>query len=212
MKEIRCEFINPSDDLDYKRINNISIENSDAVKIDKNKRYYCSRNEIIKLIRQTYIRRELINGKKTITDKGLEYAFYIEIEENIKGKLIVSIPNSILLTDLDAKAKKRVMDCYEGKAIVIRKKRSLALLALAGVTIVGTLGLCNALVTGIEKTFDAMYEKNKKYHEEYERIKNFEENLKEYEKKQKEEENKIYGVSQEEYEIPEGYTTYNKSK
>lgn len=168
MKMVRCEFVNPNENMDIKKKNGFSLD-SDAIINNDGLKMYCTRRDIVQLIIKSYSEHELVYGKKKVVDNNLRYSFYITIENSVKGCIVIDIPTTMLMMDNNAKTMKKILDGYQGRAVDRRKKEFIktAFIAAGGLALL--LGSGKLIVDGVIREFEANYERNRKWYEDYER-------------------------------------------
>ena len=173
MKTIFFTFTNPYDDLDYKKRNNIKIEDSGALYNDGEHFVYSSRRRVIDVVRSAYRSGNLLSGKKVVTSDMIEYTYIICIgkdnDKEVKGKIVVNIPTSLALIDSEVYGQTKVLDMYEGRAIRIRKQRGLAIALLSGAAFVVMIGGAMTFLDGATKEEQERVRRDKEYRDEFER-------------------------------------------
>lgn len=167
MKKIKYDFVNPYDNLDYKRTHGID-ERTDVIVSEENSKYYATRNDLLYRLRMAFHGGNILSSGKKQNEGNCEYSFIIE-RDTYNEEIKVLIPTYILSTDEDARDKKRILDFYEQKSITSIIKNGLVNgLVIAGL-IGGAVGFGLAMMSGIEKTFSATNEKAKEYYDEYQK-------------------------------------------
>lgn len=167
MEIVNYVFIDSNEDKDLKRKYGYDVD-CDAIvtRSDCSKNYYF-RKDVVAYIMNCFRNRTLIYGKKKTGDKLVEYSFTIQIEENVKGCVVIEIPTYLLMIDSNARTIINILDKYVGRATDLRRKeRLLCALAIAGGTAL-TLGIFCSVVEGFIREIELNEERDKQYYEDY---------------------------------------------